>query len=239
MALLGTAISSDACKNGASSLACAMRQQLQQSGLLVQHAWTMLKVAEAVSSYAAKLAVSPVSPSEHTAIAQDMSMYSGMYPFTQCLLNIEGHMRLLWVSDAAWLADPSAHATAALHLLSAIQQYTSGMLQHVLPRLFKSGSRAADKLMHTLQEQTATVHAITATLTDAIYHAALTDTSTSGALRPAAAAADAVAALYGVCCGRPCFEGLPGADLFGAVSGRWAAARSSWQPQQQQQWDGG
>jgi hypothetical protein len=107
-----------------------------------------------------------------------------MYPFTQCLLNIEGHMRLLWVSDAAWLADPSAHATAALHLLSAIQQYTSGMLQHVLPRLFKSGSRAANKLMHTLQEQTATVHAIAATLTDAIYHAALTDTSTSGALSP-------------------------------------------------------
>jgi hypothetical protein len=157
---------------GSSSLQGAMQQQLQQTGLLQHQADVMSALAADLSADAAHISVVAADPINHDANTH-IPLDGNVTEMATHMCLIPHSTRMLWVSDTTWLCDPSAHATAAMRLSTAILQHVSSSAQHVLPVMLQAAPQQGEALLITLQGQARVARTLSCSMLDAVWRSQL------------------------------------------------------------------
>jgi hypothetical protein len=152
---------------GSSSLQGAMQQQLQQTGLLQHQADVMSALAADLSADAAHISVVAADSIIHDANTH-IPLDGNVTQMAMNMCLITHSTRMLWVSDTTWLCDPSAHATAAMRLSTAVLQHVSSSAQHVLPVMLQAAPQQGEALLAALQGQARVARVLSSSMLDAV-----------------------------------------------------------------------
>jgi hypothetical protein len=133
------------------SISSAIREQLQQSGMLQSLAAIMTAMAADLQAGAAALAAGG-------SLAADVDLGGRVHKLFENINWLHWQLADLWgchgepPSDriGSWLCDPSSHVLAAIQLTSAYLQYASAVVQHVLPAVQERAPQEAEQLLSGL-----------------------------------------------------------------------------------------